>query len=229
MRRFGVTNKSQLPEKWYSELSEDFRKGFIDGLFSADGWVDKSNYLGLSNKSHDFIEAIRDYLMWYGIRCSMHDGKTKLNGNLYDITTLQIAQGALKYFKTAFRLSNQKKQKLLDNINDLQTHKTKSLYTHVVNVELTSLHEDVWDITVFDTTHCFRLNGCMTGNCGEEPLGKDQACCLGSINLANFVTQDKRIDYNALFEAMQIVLRGMNDVLIESIPLHPLAAQRTGV
>ena len=229
MRRFGVTNKSQLPEKWYSELSEDFRKGFIDGLFSADGWVDKSNYLGLSNKSHDFIEAIRDYLMWYGIRCSMHDGKTKLNGNLYDITTLQIAQGALKYFKTAFRLSNQKKQELLDNINDLQTHKTKSLYTHVVNVELTSLHEDVWDITVFDTTHCFRLNGCMTGNCGEEPLGKDQACCLGSINLANFVTQDKRIDYNALFEAMQIVLRGMNDVLIESIPLHPLAAQRTEV
>lgn len=55
------------------------------------------------------------------------------------------------------------------------------------------------------------------------------SCLLGSINLAEFVTPEKRIDYHALFEAVQIAVRGMNHVLTEGLPLHPLQEQRDSV
>lgn len=226
MRNFGVHTKDKLPDKWYSELSEEFRKGFIDGLFSTDGCVCQNSDITLSNKSHDFIESIRDYLMWYGIRCSSYDRKTRLNGRLYDISVIRINRGAMKYFRNAFSLSNKGKQFALEQTEDLKTHQNLAQFVKVKSIELTDLHEDVWDITVFDTTHCFRLNGCITGNCGEEPLGKNQACCLGSLNLAEFVDENKRFNYHSFYEAVQIAFRGMNDVLMDGIPLHPLATQR---
>ena len=52
---------------------------------------------------------------------------------------------------------------------------------------------------------------------------------MGSINLAEFVTPEKRIDYHSLFEAVQIAVRGMNHVLMEGLPLHPLQEQRDSV
>ena len=55
------------------------------------------------------------------------------------------------------------------------------------------------------------------------------SCLLGSINLAEFVTPEKRIDYHSLFEAVQIAVRGMNHVLMEGLPLHPLQEQRDSV
>ena len=48
---------------------------------------------------------------------------------------------------------------------------------------------------------------------------------MGSINLAEFVTPDKRIDYSSIFETVQIVVKGMNDVLLEGLDLLPLKEQ----
>lgn len=48
---------------------------------------------------------------------------------------------------------------------------------------------------------------------------------MGSINLAEFVTPDKRIDYTSIFETVQIVVKGMNDVLLEGLDLLPLKEQ----
>ena len=55
-------------------------------------------------------------------------------------------------------------------------------------------------------------------------------CLLGSINLANFVinpyTDNAQIDYKRLEEVTKIVTIGMNEVLDEAIPTHPLKKQR---
>ena len=71
-----------------------------------------------------------------------------------------------------------------------KTNKRYSRLTNnikIVNIELTDVHEDVWDIHVYDDTHTFPLNYCITGNCGEQPLPKHGACNLGSLNLSKFV------------------------------------------
>ena len=81
--------------------------------------------------------------------------------------------------------------------------------------------------------HTFIANGCITGNCAEEPLPAGGACILGSINLSNFVgnpfQEHAYIDFLALSEAVEAAVYALNDVLIKGLPLHPLEEQRETV
>ena len=62
--------------------------------------------------------------------------------------------------------------------------------------------------------------------CGEETLISYGACMLGSINLSEFIDENKRFNFQDFFETMQIVVRGMNDILTEGMELQPLKQQR---
>lgn len=55
------------------------------------------------------------------------------------------------------------------------------------------------------------------------------SCLLGSINLAEFVTEDKNFDYNSFVEAIDIAVKALNEVLDEGLELHPLKEQRDSV
>ena len=68
-----------------------------------------------------------------------------------------------------------------------------------------------------------------TNPCAEEPLPAGGSCLLGSINLAEFVTEDNRFDYDSLEHTVKVAVRALNDVLDEGLPLHPLAEQRNSV
>lgn len=51
-----------------------------------------------------------------------------------------------------------------------------------------------------------------TNPCGEQPLHPYDACNLGSINLAEFITQDGKIDYNRLRDVVKVATRFMDNV-----------------
>lgn len=69
-----------------------------------------------------------------------------------------------------------------------------------------------------------------TNPCGEQPLPAFGNCLLGSINLSNFVlhphTSNARIDFVRLVGAIKVAITGLNEVLHEGIPLHPLKEQQ---
>lgn len=65
--------------------------------------------------------------------------------------------------------------------------------------------------------------------CAEEPLPAGGSCLLGSINLAEFVTDDGNFDFDALSEAVFTATVALNDVLDEGLALHPLAIQQNSV
>lgn len=67
-----------------------------------------------------------------------------------------------------------------------------------------------------------------TNPCAEEPLPAGGSCLLGSINLSAFVT-DGKFNESEFKEAVGICVRGLNDVLDEGLPLHPLQEQRDSV
>lgn len=68
-----------------------------------------------------------------------------------------------------------------------------------------------------------------TNPCAEEPLPAGGSCLLGSINLAEFVTEDKKFNYNSFVEAVDIAVKALNEVLDEGLELHPLQEQRDSV
>lgn len=67
-----------------------------------------------------------------------------------------------------------------------------------------------------------------TNPCAEEPLPAGGSCLLGSINLAMFVKNGK-FDEKEFKEAVRICVDGLNDVLDEGLPLHPLQEQKDSV
>jgi len=67
-----------------------------------------------------------------------------------------------------------------------------------------------------------------TNPCAEEPLPAGGSCLLGSINLAAFV-MDGKFDEDEFRRAVGICVRGLNDVLEEGLPLHPLQEQKDSV
>ncbi len=67
-----------------------------------------------------------------------------------------------------------------------------------------------------------------TNPCAEEPLPAGGSCLLGSINLAAFVSNGK-FQVDEFTQAVRICVRGLNDVLEEGLPLHPLQEQKESV
>lgn len=65
--------------------------------------------------------------------------------------------------------------------------------------------------------------------CGEQPLAKHAACCLGSINLAEFVvypfTPQAYLDIDAFLMAVEISVRGLDDIVEENLGRHPIPEQ----
>lgn len=66
--------------------------------------------------------------------------------------------------------------------------------------------------------------------CAEEPLMAGGSCLLGSLNLSEFVvhpfTDRAYFDYDKFSAAVKIAVEGLNEVLDEGLPLHPLQIQR---
>lgn len=65
--------------------------------------------------------------------------------------------------------------------------------------------------------------------CGELPLPAFGACCLGSFNLVEYLTDDKTFDFEEFEKDIFTVVKAMNDVLDEGLNLHPLQEQRDTV
>ncbi len=62
-------------------------------------------------------------------------------------------------------------------------------------------------------------------------MGPYENCCLGSINLAKFVTADKRLDWEKLRESVEVSTRFLDDVVtanayVPAVPQLKEAAHR---
>ena len=64
--------------------------------------------------------------------------------------------------------------------------------------------------------------------CAEEPLPNGGSCLLGSINLSAYV-ENGQFNMEQFKKDIHIIVKGMNEVLDQGLPLHPLAIQRETV
>src|SRR5262245_19320632 len=76
--------------------------------------------------------------------------------------------------------------------------------------------EDVFDVQVQEV-NAFDANGFYVHNCGEQPLPSYGCCCLGSINIALFVsdpfTPKARFDFESFGDVVRPAIRMLDNVL----------------
>lgn len=179
--KFGVQGKRVgVPSSIWTTASEDFRKGFIDGLFSSDGHI--SDRLVLTSSHKQLVEEVQSLLGFYGINGIIRSSESVSNfpnekdyQKKYQRYDLRInAKTNIAHFATTFTLSHEQKNQRLQEVKG---NRVRGLI-RIKDVRLTELKEDVWDISVYDDTHCFQLAYSMTGNCGEINLRPYQFCNL---------------------------------------------------
>jgi hypothetical protein len=209
LEKFGASHKSAgLPAAvWKS--SEKFRKGIVDALFSSDGSVDVSKRRILFTSKHEkLVSDLSELLGFYGIKNTIRKTTRtmSLNGNPekdYTRYDLKIQdQASILHFRNIFSLSVGYKQEKLDSLAWKRVPFANHDKIKVVSVEKTDLKEDVWDISVFDETHCFQIAHCITGNCCEIALRPFQFCNLTEVNVSNVQNQE---DYEARVRAAAFI------------------------
>lgn len=187
--KFGIKNKREgIPDSIWTTASEHFRKGFIDGLFSSDGCVDKRKQykncitITLTSAHYKLISEVQSLLGFYGITGKLYsklsESKFPNKKNYYkkyqryDLKIM--SQNHVMQFSKTFSLSHTKKN---ENLLKVKSNNIKT-YLKVKDVKKTEIKEDVWDITVYDDTHCFQLAHSITGNCSEVIIRKYGVCNL---------------------------------------------------
>jgi len=184
--------KQSIPSVIFTKATEATRKGFIDGIFSSDGHVEKGKRrITLTSSRKGLLEDVAEILGFYGIRSTIISSTTSIKGysKVYHRYDLRISDAtSISHFRKCFSLSNIAKQAQLDAYDCSIKTKPKD-YVEVLSVEATDLYEDVWDVSVFDTTHCFQISHCITGNCCEIALRPYQMCNLTEINAGAIHTQ----------------------------------------
>ena len=66
--------------------------------------------------------------------------------------------------------------------------------------------------------------------CGEQPLAKNSACCLSSLNLSEFIihpyTDDAHLDEEAFKKAVRVGIKALDILIDENYYRHPLKEQQ---
>lgn len=215
--------------------NDAYIKGFVDGLLSADGHV------SLPNKSIDFVTSREDLAKGYakllafaGISSNLYTStgpssfpNGKDYGKDYVRWQVRVCGGNLVNFYNVFDITHDIKgptlQEAVSKADALRDQRSRS-FAEVKSVEVTS-SERVWDISVFHGQHVFPAEWCYTGNCGEQTLAPGGVCCLGTLNLTQFVKEDRTgFDSERLRKYAGYLVRFLDNV--NSISGAPLRAYK---
>lgn len=199
LHSFGVDfNKEKLPAVVWQTASDAFRAGFIDGMFSGDGYVD--DRIGITNRSESLTRELAELLGFYGINTAVttYFSDIKIGDHFYEnykICRLAVAGvKAVSHFAACFALTHSLKATKLNKLCERKTRHRTTPYAVVKSVTATDIYEDVWDLQVYDPSHSFFLAHCATGNCGEILLGDKSFCNLVETVLSRFNGDRRGLD-----------------------------------
>ena len=225
--------------------SPEFYRGFLRGLFDADGSVQGSQAKGVSvrlaQSDLPALEAVQRMLARLGIVARIYanrrppghtllpDGK---GGQRAYATAAQhelvIARGNLIRFRDRVGFEDQAKAtRLTAALAGYSRALNRERFTATVAEIEPDGEELVFDVQV-PGVNAFDANGIMVHNCGEQPLPPYGACLLGSINLAALVRApfeaEATVDEAELTDLVATAIRMMDNVV--DVSRFPLEAQR---
>jgi ribonucleoside-diphosphate reductase alpha chain len=181
--------KGKLPAAVWT-AGDDFVRGFVSGLFSADGWVGcrpPNTKIVFTNRSADVCREVAVLLGFHGVTSLLRESVAKLNGKEYPRADLHISHNGAKRFARVFRLDSRRKQSSLETLVGIECRAHVGADHLRVEAVRPAGRAKVWDISVQHRQHVFPTEYTYTGNCGEQPLPPHGACLLGSLNVVKYL------------------------------------------
>ncbi len=225
--------------------SSDCNRGLLRGLFDADGSVQGTQLKGvsvrLSQADLPLLEAVQRMLLRLGIQSTVYANRRSAGlhslpdglGSRRDypvkgLHELSISGENLVRFADLIGFADTEKQDRLDvMLESYRRAMNQSSFMATVEAIEPAGIADVFDVTV-DDVHAFDANGLYVHNCAEQPLPPYGCCCLGSINLTNFVkapfAETAEFDFNAFGKVVETSIRMLDNVL--DATKWPLEQQR---
>ncbi|MEK7834289.1 MAG: LAGLIDADG family homing endonuclease, partial [Acidobacteriota bacterium] len=183
--------------------NEETQRGFLQGLFSADGTVHvdalKGNHVRLTSTSETLLNGVQQLLLNFGIASTVY-----LNRHQAGETILPDGKGGSRAYQTQARhelhfskvnletfaqevgfLTTAKQEKLNTIIANRKRTPNQEHFEATVQIVIPDGEEDVFDLTE-PLTHSFIANGIVVHNCAEQMLHDYNACNLGSIDVAKY-------------------------------------------
>ncbi|RMG31715.1 MAG: ribonucleoside-diphosphate reductase [Gammaproteobacteria bacterium] len=221
--------------------SSDFYRGFLRGLFDADGSVQGSQGKGVSvrlaQSSLDHLHAVQRMLLRLGINSRIYRdrrpaGESRLpdgrgGTSAYAIRSqheLVISGENLLRFHQEIGFADVEKAGRLEKalVAYRRQLNRERFVARVLEVVPDGI-EDVFDVQI-PGINTFDANGLHAHNCGEQPLPPYGSCLLGSVNLTRFVrepfTERARFDWERFRRVVRIFTRMLDNVVeINGLPL----------
>jgi len=241
LEHYGFTRQSKLrvPEVIWRG-SEECVKGYLRGLFQADGTVNisgksESCSIRLASSCLQLLKDVQILLSNFGVFCRIRkrrdagrrllpDGKggSKHYDCRADYELIIDGESREQFMQEIGFLMEYKNARYAEWVKDKVLKKTQPFVSKIKSITY------VGKQPVFDTTQADHntviFNSLVTGQCGEQPLPPYGSCLLGSVNLTKFVrdpfTDKARFDWEAFREVVNVFTRMLDNVVeINGLPL----------
>lgn len=228
-----IFNKSFVPDTSYSIKS---RLAWLSGYIDSDGTIQSNDgAISISSINKDVLLKVKYMLNTLGCNATLSVMHNECDREMPSNNGTNSTE--LVHCQTSYRLlMSSNTVRMLINLG-LKLHRISVNPNPNRNASRFVTIEKIEKIKNCDVVYCFNepmnhsgvFNGVLTAQCAEEPLPAGSSCLLGSINLSEFVTQNRTFDFEDFANTVDIAVKALNEVLDEGLPLHPLQEQRDSV
>lgn len=223
--QFGITRECKVNiTKEIEVSSSNFYKGFLQGIFDADGSAQGSKSKGcsvrLTQSNLPFLQGIQRMLLRLGIKSVIYPVRRKAGmrllpngkgGSSYyfckDASELIISRESLSVFYKQIGFSEPAKQQRLAAF--VSSDNKRGMYRDKLEAQFVSLEpigtEEVFDCTV-EEVHRFDANGLIAHNCAEILMDSNGFCNLATVNWKAF-TSPEGFDVEKAEKALRLAVR----------------------
>jgi ribonucleoside-diphosphate reductase alpha chain len=224
--------------------SSAFYRGFLRGIFDADGSIQGTQKKGvsirLSQSDEELLAAVQRMLLRLGIASTLYRQRRESGHSM-----LPDGKGGRRPYKTRAQhelvigggniarfgevvgfADSDKAARLKTLIASYRRSLNRERFLATVESVSADGTSEVFDVAI-PGLNAFDANGLWAHNCGEQPLPPYGACLLGSINLARLVdrpfTEEARLDEAQLAALTRTAVRFLDNII--DVSRFPLPAQ----
>jgi len=201
--------------------SSEFYRGFLRGLFDAEGSVQGTQAKGVSirlgRSDTSMLEGVQRMLLRIGIASTIYRNRAQPG--------LVITGENVARFAELIGFSDTvKRARLAGLLGNYKRTLNRERFVATVDHIRADGYEDVYDVQIPGINE-FDANGLHAHNCGEQPLPPYGSCLLGSVNLTRFVknafTDFAEFDWNEYREVVKVFTRMLDNVVeVNGLPLE---------